>query len=365
MNPSPHIIVVGAGVAGRLISLQLADQGCAITLIDKDRPEGTHSCTYVGAGMLTPWCERESASELVFTLGQESLAGWRRLGEQLTGDLDLQFEGSLVVAHPSDQADLDRLRQQIASTAQAAGMVSVDASRIAELEPNLAGRFQDGLYFAEEGQVNNRSFLSTTTQAINDHRAITWQHGCEAIQISPGIVNTTNESYTADWVVDCRGLAARDQFTDLRGVRGELLYLHAPEVHLNRPVRLMHPRHPLYIVPRQNDMFVIGATSIESEDDRPVTVRSALELLSAVYTLDSGFAEGAIIEQLSQRRPAYPDNEPRISHQDGLIAVNGLYRHGFLIAPAMASRTCDLILHGSQDSTTPSLYHGATTCTFS
>ena len=54
----------------------------------------------------------------------------------------------------------------------------------------------------------------------------------------------------ADIVVDCRGLAARDALPDLRGVRGEMIVVRSPDVSLSRPVRMLHPRMPLYIVPR-------------------------------------------------------------------------------------------------------------------
>jgi glycine oxidase len=34
-------------------------------------------------------------------------------------------------------------------------------------------------------------------------------------------------------------------------------------------------------------------------------------------------------------RPALPDNLPRIEREDGLTRINGLFRHGWLIAPAL------------------------------
>ncbi len=74
----------------------------------------------------------------------------------------------------------------------------------------------------------------------------------------------------------------------------------------------MHPRHPIYIVPRQNNCFIIGATTIESEDMRPLTVQSSLELLSAACTVHPEFAEGTIVESRVNCRPALPDNLPAI-----------------------------------------------------
>ena len=104
------------------------------------------------------------------------------------------------------------------------------------------------------------------------------------------------------------------------------------EVSFTRTVRLLHPRIPLYVVPRANGEFMIGATMIESAEKGAVSVRSAIELLSAAYALHPAFGEAEIFEMSADVRPAYPDNEPRIDERDGRIFVNGFYRHGFLLA---------------------------------
>ena len=130
-------------------------------------------------------------------------------------------------------------------------------------------------------------------------------------------------------------MGAKENLPNLRGVRGEIISVKTRDVHLLRPIRLMHPRYPLYIVPRPFKHFLIGATSIESDDDKPMTVQSALELLSAAFVVHPGFAEATILELVVGCRPAFPDNLPKIIYQKGLIRINGLYRHGFLIAPAI------------------------------
>src|SRR5262245_31037983 len=97
-----------------------------------------------------------------------------------------------------------------------------------------------------------------------------------------------------DILVDCRGTGARGELSNLRGVRGERLVLRSREIAFGRPVRLLHPRHPLYVVPWGDGLFMLGATVIESDDDGPVTVRSALELLGSVYALHPAFAERTV-----------------------------------------------------------------------
>ena len=98
-------------------------------------------------------------------------------------------------------------------------------------------------------------------------------------------------------------------------------------------------------IPRGDGKFMLGATSIEAEDTG-VSVRSALELLGAAYAVHPAFAEARIVEFGSGLRPAYPDNLPRIAVHNQRIAVNGLYRHGFLLAPALAELTLGYVARG-------------------
>jgi glycine oxidase len=119
----------------------------------------------------------------------------------------------------------------------------------------------------------------------------------------------------ADWTIDCRGLAAQDALPDLRGVKGEMLVLYTREIALRRPVRLLHPRHPAYIVPRGDGRFMIGATMIENEEAGRITARAMLELLGAAYCLHPAFAEAEIVETGAGVRPAFPDNLPRLQWQ--------------------------------------------------
>jgi glycine oxidase len=153
----------------------------------------------------------------------------------------------------------------------------------------------------------------------------------------------------ADLVIDCRGLAAREDLPTLRGVRGERIVVRSRDVSLERPVRLLHPRFPLYAVPWGDGRYMIGATVIESEEAGPITLRSALELLSAAYALDPAFGEAEILAFGAAARPAFPNNRPRIIARERYIYVNGLYRHGFLLAPVLAELVAAFIATGVQD----------------
>jgi glycine oxidase len=128
-----------------------------------------------------------------------------------------------------------------------------------------------------------------------------------------------------------------------------MMRVRAREIAFTHTIRFLHPRIPLYVVPRANGEFMIGATMIESADRSAVTVRSALELLGAAYALHPAFGEAEILEMSADVRPAYPDNEPRIEERGGRIFVNGFYRHGFLLAPPFAERVATLAFARAED----------------
>ncbi len=323
-----HAVIAGAGLVGRLMALRLLQRGWRVSLFDPAGREARTSAAYTGAGMLAPFCELQSAEPLISELGRQSVAEWRELLSILPRPVALAENGTLVVAHGPDRPELERLQRRARGHWEA-----VQGQRLAALEPELTG-FARGLYFAGEGHINNRELLEALADWLQQQRNLEWNDGAA-------------DGRPAEWHLDCRGFGAREDDPELRGVRGELLYVHAPEVSLRRAVRLMHPRYPLYVVPRADHVYVIGATEIESEELSGVTVRSALELLSALYSLHPGFAEAEVLESSVNCRPAYPDNLPRITVQGTQMRLNGLFRHGFLLGPRITDVACRLIEGGT------------------
>ena len=327
--------VVGAGVLGRTLALRLAREGWKVTLFDRDTERGEASCTWTGAGMISPYCEREAAERLITDLGIYAMDRWPDLLKSLAAPVFYREQGSLVVAHPNDRDELERLRRRVMERAvRPDQMREVRGDELRELEPELGGRFPNGLYFPFERHLDNRELLAALGTTLRKE-GVAVHYQTEVTSLQPGQLDTAQGTQRFDWVFDCRGLGASDDLKDLRGVRGEILYLHAPDVHLRRPVRMMHPRYSIYIVPRANQTYLVGATMIESNDLGAITVRSALELLSAAYSVQPAFAEARLLETSVNCRPGFPDNHPRFLVQDGLMRINGLFRHGFLVTPAL------------------------------
>ena len=318
---APPFFILGAGVAGLCVASELAARGCAIRIIDPNGVPAEHACSWWAGGMLAPYCEGETAEEPVTRLGQQAADWWQEQGVQVTR------QGSLVVALGRDKAELERFARRTT------GHTLQSKEQLTALEPDIAAHTRGGLYFAQEAHLDPRAALAHLVASL-EKRKITIETA-HPPHIPPNAQ-----------IIDCRGLTAQDQLTDLRGVKGEMLLLHCPDVTLRRPIRLLHPRIPLYIVPRGDGYFMLGATQIESADSCRATVRSVLELLSAAFALSPAFGEAHIDQIGVDARPAFVDNLPRIRRRKNVLYVNGLFRHGFLLAPALARMCADFILSG-------------------
>ena len=317
-----NVAVIGAGVVGLACTSELLARSASVVLHERGPGVGAQACSWYAGGMLAPWCEGESAEEPVVRLGQEAASWW----ERHAGGVIRQ--GTLVVAPSRDRSELSGFGRRTSHFEE------IDGDAIAALEPDLAGRFSRGLFFREEAHLDPRKAIAALAERlVAQGAALHFDSAVEAADLD------------ADIVLDCRGLVARDVLPDLRGVKGEMLLLRNHEISLSRPVRLLHPRIPLYIVPRADGLFMVGATMIESGDRRRISARSMLELLGAAYALHPAFGEAEVVEIGTDARPAFPDNLPRLVRRGRVLHVNGLYRHGFLLSPAMARMAADAVLN--------------------
>jgi glycine oxidase len=345
MSASPRSVVLGAGLMGRLLAHTLAQLGHSVTVYEAQGPDGQGAAARVAAAMLAPLAESAITELPVVHMGQHALKRWPELIAPLSEPVYFQQNGTLVLWHRQDAGEAQRFEQLMQRTHQQLPSLPaaerLNAEGLQHHEPALENRFTQGLYLPGEGQLDNRQLLAALLTSLEQqHVSVHWHSPRAPKDFQPG------HTGQPDWVFDCRGLGARTEWSQLRGVRGEVVRLHAPDVTLQRPTRLIHPRYPIYIAPKEDHVFVIGATEIETEDLSPASVRSTLELLSAAYTVHSGFAEARILEVTTQARPTLTDNLPAVRCLgERTLQINGLYRHGFLISPAMLDVVVEWVQH--------------------
>lgn len=348
MKTNMRIGIAGAGLTGRLTAWRLSQSGINVELFDSDSSTGESSCAYIAGGMLAPYCELVQSEPDVSRLGYASIDLWRRWSEDLAG---VRFEqrGTIVVAHQRDLSDLRHWQSMLFRKLPDSGL-PIEVEQLAEdqlfgKEPALPRCFSEGLYLPLEGHLDSLKVMKVLEQAIQAEE-IVWHRGVSVKSVENAAVCLDSREHRYDFAIDCRGTGALASIPHLRGVRGESILLSAPEVFLNRPIRLIHPRYSLYVVPRDEGRFLIGATQIESEDYSPVSVQSALELLSAAYSLHPGFKDARIVSFGSNCRPALPDNRPTIYLGQDTLRINGLFRHGFMCAPKMVEAIAGFIING-------------------
>lgn len=335
--------IAGAGLLGRLLAFEMARAGHQVDVYDP-APDalGRGAAGWTAAGMLSPVAELEGADAAVFAMGLRSLVRWPQLLAGLgvsTEPVEFYQRGSLLVAHRGDEGaarrvvDLLKHKAPIEFAPQALAM-----PELRELEPAIHGCAHAWM-LPGEGQIHTVQAMMALHQAATQH-GTHWHWGESVQRVSAGVLHTAKGARGFDWVFDVRGTGARPSaalqnedngFTpQVRGVRGEIFWLDAPDVVLHRPVRLLHPR--------QRGHIVVGASEIESEDRSPVSLRTTLELLSSALSILPELAEARIIHSESNLRPALPDNLPRLETSPGVTRINGLFRHGWLIAPALVEQ---------------------------
>ncbi|WP_457424199.1 FAD-dependent oxidoreductase [Roseateles sp. P5_E7] len=324
-----QIAIAGAGVMGRLLAWQLARAGHRVTVVDPaEGPAQPGAAAFTAAGLLSPLAEQAHAEPEIATLGWRSLALWPAIADALGQPGLVKTDGSLLLAHGGDLGAAQRVLARLDD-----GPEPLNRTALQMLEPALAPDLK-AWWLPGEGQLLPRELLLAFAQQAP---GVDWLWGRRAVAVQPHVLALDDgRRLDADLVIDTRGLGAKPDMPTLRGVRGEILWLHAPGVVLNRPVRLLHPRHRVYLVPRPGDVIVVGASEVESEDRSPVSLRSAVELMAAAHSVLPALAEARIAHMESNLRPALPDHRPCVEHQPGLLRINGLFRHGWLLAPALS-----------------------------
>ena len=359
MQSLPTVGIAGAGLLGRLLAWRLAHAGWRVSVFDPAEGAGPvfrsqapdpyvpTAAGFTAAGMLSPLAELDNAEPGEAALGWRSIELWRDIAANLPQAPYFRAEGSLMLAHRTDlgaaQRVLERLRAATATPewqrlSPPEGVQALDLPTLRTLEPAIQGPALAWL-LPGEAQVDTVAMMAALH---DDAPGVDWHWRAPVLAARAGgqggVLQMGDGRLLAfDRVIDVRGVGAKPELP-VRGVRGEVAWLHCPGHGLTRPTRLLHPRHRVYLVPRPGDKVIVGASEIESEDRSSASLRTVVELLAAAHSVVPALAEARILRLDVNLRPALPDNNPRIEHDGALLRINGLFRHGWLLAPALADR---------------------------
>ena len=199
------IAIRGAGVVGLWQALVLARRGHTVTLYEQSAQPFANACSVYAGAMLALRCEKDNAEPVINELGKRGIALWR---ETYPGTV---VNGTIVVALGRDRAELDRFARVTA------GHQRLSVAELAALEPSLGDRFASALFFPEEAHLAPEAALQFLLDRLQ----------AEGVRLRLG---ESEAPKGADLVIDCRGLGAKDDLPNLRGVRGERIVVKSRDV---------------------------------------------------------------------------------------------------------------------------------------
>lgn len=349
---APHVIVIGDGVIGLSVTVNLYTRGARVTLI----APGFHgAASPASAGLLAPSVERADGPAQMFA--DASRDAWPRLAEltQANGasPFELKRDGILRVARTDEEAasimPTIRGKDSWLSPAQAKARV-----------PALS-RIAGAAFLAGDGVVNVPSALAALWTAIRSHGAVS----SEATSVTAVDIETNGVSARvgdgrdihADALVLCAGawtptIHGLPRPIPIRPLRGVMTAVDGDTV----PFPVYDAAGHVYVFPRHG-RTIIGATSDDVGFDASAPEALAQRLHRSAETLLPVLSKRARLAPWAGLRPMTPDGLPIIGQDPDARQVfyaAGHGRNGFLEAALTGEVIAALILeHPSSHDISP------------
>jgi thiazole synthase len=347
MKTTKEIIVIGGGVIGLAIAIDLKLRGADVTVISRDVQQ---AASRAAAGMLAPMAEQitqPAMKELCFK-SRWAYPEWTRKLEEISR-LKTNYLPCGILAPVMQQPDLTGEARE--------GAVWLDRQSIQLYQPGLGQDVVGGWWYPEDGQVDNRALVQCLIQTAKNLE-IEIQEGVSVHAIGQRASRVTSIFTSAGEIEADKYVLATGSWSSqllpvpTRPVKGQMLSLKMPhEVGQPYPLQKVLYGDNIYLVPRQDGQLIVGATAEEVEWIPYNTPRGIQNLLAKAIHLYPALANWQIEDFWWGFRPGTPDELPILGHSscDNLYLATGHYRNGILLAPATASLLANLILEGTSD----------------
>jgi len=341
------LLVVGAGVIGLACAWRAARAGLETLVVDAGPRE---RATEVAAGMIAPIGEASWGEETLHAAAVASARAWPRFAAELAeaAGVGVPYRqiGALHVALDRDEAA--ELRRVHALHERLGLEVSwLRGGECRQLEPGLATGVVGGVEAPGEAEVDPRALLAALRRAAEragarlhaETEVSELLHEGGAVR---GVRLAGGKAIAAERVLVASGARAGGELLPqavrppIRPLKGEIVRLRADPG--ARPCERLIVTERVYIVPREGDEVVVGATVEDRGFDLRVTAGGVLELLREAYRVLPEIAELELVECSAGLRPATPDNAPVIGATaiENLLVAGGHHRNGILLAPITA-----------------------------
>lgn len=347
MNQPSDILIIGGGVIGLSLAIDLRLRGATVTVCSRDFKQ---AASHAAAGMLAPNAEALPPGAML-ELCLKSLwlyPEWIRKLEELTG-LDTGYCPCGILAPVFEQPPPNNQ-----SPSQG---VWLNKEAISLYQPGLGDDVVGGRWHPEDAQVDNRILFKALLQAA-ESLGVKIKEGVavEGIQQKQGRVTGVKTSIgelSAKTYVLAGGSWSNQLFPlPVRPIKGQMLCLRMPGSKnqgwaLNRV--LYGPN--IYLVPRRDGRLIVGATCEDVGWAENNTSKGIHQLLKQAMRLYPPLENWALEDYWWGFRPGTPDELPILGKGacENLIFATGHYRNGILLTPVTASLLADLICEEKSD----------------
>jgi glycine oxidase len=320
-------IIVGAGIIGLSLAIELRKRGLSVLIVEKGQPG--REASHAAGGMLVDFPPETNPS--LQALANASTRMYPEFVHELEDEsgrkIDLRSQGTLYFLHDDQPVGL---RDQYPAPAT-----------LSELEPAFAPSSEIPL-FLRERCVDPRDLTQAAIAAAR-HREVDFSSDDEVIEItvardSTSGVRTRKTHFAAGIVVNCAGAWA-GQISPIpvptRPVKGQMLCVAMPEKEL---IRHTIRGRDVYLIPRSDGRLLIGTTLEEAGFDKQTVPDTLQKLRQAALDLVPRLADARILEAWAGLRPGTPDNLPILGRTEisGYFAACGHYRDGIMLSPITA-----------------------------
>jgi glycine oxidase len=331
-------ILVGQGLAGSCLALQLLERGKKVLVVDE---EASQSSSLVAAGLYNPITGRQMVKTWNADVLFPYLQKFYRDIEQLTG---AQFLVERPIYRPF--FSIEEQNEWMGKSAGGEFGAFLQKVHIHSPIPDMAHDPFGGLELAMSGNLQIPSFLKAVRGYLQKIQGyVSQKMDDDAIELTETGVRVG--AFTCQTLVYCSGLdtASNNFFSWLpfRPVKGEVLTIASdfPEdIILNRGV---------FVLPLGDGKFRVGSTYHHhtldwksSQEGRDEICANLEKIMARPYRIE---------DQVAGIRPATKDRRPMLGrhpHHETIAVFNGLGTKGVSLAPYYSQVMADHLVFGKE-----------------